>query len=143
LSRINTIHIYDATKEQKDRIQQQLIKFNDTKIPYNPQQPFLQINRCVKDGDEVVGGILAEMFWGVLTIDILWVKEDFRNRGYASALVTDVETIAKENNCKIAHLDTFDFQARGFYEKLEYTVFGVLEDCPEGHSRHYMSKKLV
>ncbi len=85
---------------------------------------------------------MAEIFWGILSIEILWVKEDCRNRGYASALVKDVETIAKEKNCKISHLDTFDFQARGFYEKLGYTVFGVLEDCPEGHSRYYMSKKL-
>jgi len=44
--------------------------------------------------------------------------------------------------CRISHLDTFDFQAKGFYEKLGYTVFGVLEDCPEGHNRYYMSKKL-
>lgn len=119
------------------------IKFNDTKISYNPQQPYLQINRCIKDGDEIVGGILAEMFWGILSIDILWVKEDYRNRGYASALVTDVETIAKENNCTLSRLETADFQARGFYEKLGYTVFGVLEDCPEGHSWYYMLKKLV
>lgn len=86
---------------------------------------------------------MAEIYWSILSIDILWVKEDYRNRGYASALVADVETIAKEKNCKIAHLDTFDFQARGFFEKLGYTVFGVLEDCPEDHSRYYMSKKLT
>lgn len=139
---MNPIKIDNATKEQRDHIRQQLIKFNETKIPFNPQQPYLQINRCIKDGEEVVGGILAEMFWGVLSIEILWVKEDCRNRGYASALVADIETIAKENNCKIAHLDTFDFQAKGLYEKLGYTVFGVLKDCPEGHIRYYMSKSL-
>ena len=136
------IQIHDASTEEKNHIRHQLIKFNETKIPYHPEQPYLQINRCIKIGDEVVGGILAEIFWGILSIEILWVKEDCRNRGYASALVKDVETIAKEKNCKISHLDTFDFQARGFYEKLGYTVFGVLEDCPEGHSRYYMSKKL-
>ena len=137
------IQIYEATKEEKDLIFHRLIQFNDTKIPFNPEQPYLHINRCIKNGDEVVGGILAEIFWGILTIDILWVKEDYRNRGYASALVKDVENTAKEKNCKLSHLDTADFQARGFYEKLGYTVFGVLQDCPEGHSRYYMSKKLV
>lgn len=39
-------------------------------------------------------------------------------------------------------LDTFDFQACEFYEKHGYTAFGVLEDCPTGHCRFYMEKKL-
>lgn len=140
---MDAIQIFEATQEEADHIHHQLVKFNGTKIPYNPQQPHLQINRCIKDGDNVVGGILAEIFWGVLSIDILWVEESSRNKGYASALIKDVENIAKENNCKISLLDTFDFQARGFYEKLGYIVFGVLEDCPEGHKRYYMAKKLV
>jgi len=76
------------------------------------------------------------------TKDGLWVKDDYRHRGYASALIDDVERKASEMNCRMAHLDTFDFQAKELYEKLGYTVFGVLEDCPAGHSRYYMSKKL-
>jgi hypothetical protein len=38
------------------------------------------------------------------------------------------------------HLDTFDFQAKDFYVKHGYEVFGVLEDCPEGHVRYFMKK---
>jgi len=37
----------------------------------------------------------------------------------------------------------FSFQARGFYEKVGYTVFGRLDDCPPGHSRFYMQKPLT
>jgi hypothetical protein len=40
-------------------------------------------------------------------------------------------------------LDTFSFQARGFYEKLGYCVFGTLDDYPPGHSRFYLTKRLA
>ena len=98
----------------------------------------------MKKDNEVVGGILANMYWGILYIDILWVDEKYRNKGYASALLSDIERMAKEKNCTIAHLSTYDFQAKGFYEKLGYSVFGILEDCPlESNSLYYMSKKFL
>lgn len=137
------IQIYDVVKEEKDYITHQLIYYNSTKVSFKKEPPFLQINRCVKDGNEVVGGILSELCWNVLYVDILWVKEEYRNKGYGAALLTDVENTAKEMNCKLSNLYTYDFQAKDFYEKLGYTVFGILEDCPEGHNRYYMSKRFI
>lgn len=40
------------------------------------------------------------------------------------------------------YLDTLDFQARPFYEREGYVVFGVQEDYPPGHQRFYMRKEL-
>jgi ribosomal protein S18 acetylase RimI-like enzyme len=102
----------------------------------------LYFSNCLKKDNGGVGGLLANMYWRVLYIDILWVEEKYRNRGYASALLSDIERMAKEKEGTISHLATHDFQAKGFYEKLGYTVFGILEDSPEGHSHYYMSKKL-
>lgn len=138
------IQIYDATQEEQDYIDNHLVKFNNEKVPFNQTPPFVSINRCIKEGNEVMGGILAQVYcWNILYIDVLWVKDEYRNRGYASMLVGDVENKAKEMNCRICHLDTFDFQAKDLYEKLGYTVFGILEECPEGHNRYYMSKRLI
>jgi hypothetical protein len=39
-------------------------------------------------------------------------------------------------------LDTFSFQAREFHERLGYTVFGTITDCPPGHSRFFLKKAL-
>ena len=139
---METIKIYDAMKEEIDLITHQLIYYNSTKVHFKKEPPFLHFNRCIRDGNEVIGGILAELYWNILYVDILWVKEGYRHKGYATALLTDVENAVKEMNCKISHLYTYDFQAKDFYEKLGYTVFGVLEDCPEGHNRYFMSKKL-
>lgn len=139
---MNGLQIYDASEEEIDHITEQLIFYNHTKVHFEKQPPYLHINRCIKDGNEIIGGILSELYWNVLNVDILWVKDEYRNKGYATALLTDVENIAKEMNCNISHLYTYDFQAKDFYIKLGYTVFGVLGDCPQGHNRYFMSKKL-
>ncbi len=57
-------------------------------------------------------------------------------------MLNEAETIAKDMGSKLVHLDTFDFQAKDFYLKQGYNVFGKLEDCPESHVRYFMSKIL-
>lgn len=141
--KMDKIQIQDAVKEEIDHIVNQLIYYNSTKVHFKKEPPFLHINRCIREGNEVIGGILSEVYWNILNIDILWVKKEYRNKGYATALLTDLENAAKEMNCKISRLFTYDFQAKDLYEKRGYTVFGILEDCPEGHNCYYMSKKLV
>ena len=140
---IPAIQIIDASKDDQDVIETQLVRYNNSAVPFKQDTPFVPVNRCIKQGDEVVGGIMALVYcWKVLAIDILWVKDTHRNKGYATVLMDDVENIAREMGCKLAHLDTFDFQAKELYEKRGYSVFGTLEDCPEGHNRYYMAKKL-
>ena len=63
--------------------------------------------------------------------------------GLGSKLLAEVERTAVEAGCTLIHLDTFDFQAKDFYLRHGYEVFGVLEDCPEGHCRYYLKKKLA
>ena len=48
----------------------------------------------------------------------------------------------RARGCVGARLDTYSFQARGFYERLGYTVTGAIEDCPPGHTRWSMAKRL-
>ena len=52
------------------------------------------------------------------------------------------EEVARERGCAGIWLDTFSFQARGFYEKLGYTVFGRIDDYPPGQSRFWLRKHL-
>jgi hypothetical protein len=40
-------------------------------------------------------------------------------------------------------LDSYDFQAPGFYQKLGYEVFAVLEDHPRHHRNYYLRKRLA
>jgi hypothetical protein len=40
-------------------------------------------------------------------------------------------------------VDTYSFEAKPFYEKLGYEVYGVLEDYPEEHCKYFLKKRLA
>ncbi len=53
------------------------------------------------------------------------------------------EEEALRRGCCSAWLDTFEFQARGFYERLGYSCFATLPEYPKGHSRYFLQKQLT
>ncbi|QDU62201.1 Acetyltransferase (GNAT) family protein [Planctomycetes bacterium Pan216] len=109
-------------------------------------RPYDQQHVAVLARDErqrLVGGLFAEIYWGWLHVDALWVEERLRHLGIGRALLREAEDQARRHDCRHAFLDTFSFQALGFYRKAGYEVFGSLDDFPEGHQRHFMRKRLV
>jgi ribosomal protein S18 acetylase RimI-like enzyme len=76
-------------------------------------------------------------------VNSLWVGEPYRHRGFGSQMLRTAEEEALRLGCHSAHLDTFGFQARPFYERNGYRVFGELPDYPEGYTRYYMVKRLI
>ena len=91
---------------------------------------------------EIVGGVLCEMYWGWLYVDLLWVQEELRGQGFGHQLLTQAEEEGRQRGATNVYLDTFSFQAPAFYEKLGYEVFGELPDYPPGQSRYFMTKQL-
>ena len=71
------------------------------------------------------------------------MDEQARRQQLGRRLVTAMEAEATRRGCHSAYLDTFSYQARPFYEKLGYEVFGTLENYPPGHQRFYMRRCLV
>lgn len=92
---------------------------------------------------KVVGGAMGSVFGGWLYIPLMWVEESLRNRGYGTKLLEMMEKEVVKLGCRHAHVDTYSFEARPFYEKNGYTVFASLENYPEGHSKHFLKKKLL
>ncbi len=136
--------IRPCDEEDFPLIYQGLREFNVSKIPITQAEPFIDMSRKVVDETgTLIAGCIAEMyFWKIVSVEILWVDEAHRGRGLGRDLLLAVENAAREAGCTLIHLDTFDFQARDFYLKLGYEVFGTLKDCPEGHCRYYLRKKL-
>jgi GNAT superfamily N-acetyltransferase len=91
----------------------------------------------------VIGGLVGDTVWGWLQVKEFWVADGHRGCGYGTKLLGVAEREAVRRGCHHALLDTFDFQAREFYEKLGYAVFGSLADFPRTHTRFFMSKTLV
>jgi GNAT superfamily N-acetyltransferase len=88
------------------------------------------------------GGLIAFRLYRWLFVKEFWLPEDLRGGGLGAALMARAESEAAAMGCVGVWLDTFSFQARPFYERLGYRVFGTIEDFPPGHARHYLSKRL-
>lgn len=141
---MNNYVIEKSTREECEIVDNGIVEYNLAKVPFTQEQPFTSINRVIKDSNgNVLAGMNSLLYcWNCLYIDVLWVKDEVRRNGYGSILLKEVEKIAKEKGCKLIHLDTFDFQAKDFYLKHGYEVFGILDDCPSGHKRYYMKKSI-
>ena len=94
------------------------------------------------DRDEVLGGLLGQV-WGLwLHVNFLWVAEPARGAGNATRLMRAAEDYAIERDCVGAYLNTYSFQAAGFYRKLGYRIVGTIEGFPPGHEYHLLRKAL-
>ena len=114
--------------------------YNEARWPLHP--PWRPFAIFLRDEGRIVAGLAGETYCGWLFVRYLWVSEGLRGRGVGRDLMVRAEVLARERGCHSAHLDTFSFQARGFYEKLGYKEFGRL-DYPPGHHKHFMRKRLT
>src|SRR5271154_6113726 len=86
-------------------------------------------------------GLAGETYAGWLFIRYLWVADPLRGKGIGRELMGAAEGRAVERGCHSAWVDTFTFQAPGFYRKLGYAPFGEL-DYPPDFKRIFLRKQL-
>ena len=138
-----TLEIIKGTPEDRDYLDDKIVEFNFKQVPFTQEEQFINLDYVIKDHDRVIGGITSVLYcWKCLYINILWLDNNYRNLGHGSRLLTQVENQAKKLGATLLHLDTFDFQAKDFYLKQGYEVFGVLDDCPPNHKRFFLKKIL-
>ena len=93
--------------------------------------------------NKMIAAIKSVLYcWGCLYIDILFVDQDHRKKGYGTILLNKVKNEAMKHGCYLMHLDTFDFQAKDFYLKQGFEIFGILPNCPKNHTRYYLKKEI-
>jgi len=92
---------------------------------------------------EIVGGVLGEIFWDWLHVDLMWIQDGLRGRGFGHRLLLAIEDEARQQGAQNAFLDTFSFQNPEFYQQHGYRVFGQLSGFPAGHQRIFLTKRLA
>jgi GNAT superfamily N-acetyltransferase len=92
---------------------------------------------------DVLGGVLGQLWGGWLQVTHLWVAEAARSAGCGTRLMKDAESYARSRGAIGATVETHSFQARPFYERLGYEVFGKLDGYPPGHVKFYLRKALA
>lgn len=135
------LHIADApTPEDREAVLAPLRAYNEAMAGPARSEP---VAILLRDADgQTIGGLWGRTGYDWLFVEYLAVPEALRGQRLGSALIAEAERIARARGCCGLWLDTFAFQARGFYEKLGFTVFGTLEDHPRGSRRFFLSKRL-
>jgi GNAT superfamily N-acetyltransferase len=138
------MNLTESTSDERELIDSKLVEFNKANVPFQQKDAWIGLSFVLKDdAGNVFAGVNATLYcWKVMYVDILYVDDEHRGKGYGRLLMDKAETKAKSLGGYMSHLDTFDWQAKDFYEHQGYVAFGVLENCPPGHNRYYMKKDL-
>ena len=117
-----------------------LVEYNASQA--GPSQGRPVVVTLTDNAGEVIGGLWGHTGYEWLFTQLLLVPDALRGRGVGSEIMRLAEQEAVQRGCHSAWLDTFEFQARGFYERIGYECFGELSDYPKGKARFFMKKAL-
>ncbi|ABV87594.1 GNAT family N-acetyltransferase [Shewanella pealeana] len=115
-------------------------KYISDDVVFEPDTKFAAFAK--DENGKVVGGIRAVAFWNYCILELLWLSDETRGQGVGSKLMDAAENFAKEKGFGYMRTETLSFQAKPFYEKRGYKVFGELPDYPKGHVTYCLVKEL-
>ena len=126
--------------EERLTVYQKLLAYNLAHLEHKaPQDLGIFLEDARKN---MIGALLGVTHGNWLKVDYLWVETAFRGKKLGSQLLKRAETTAVLRGCKQVFLDTFDFQAPHFYEKMGYKQAFVLNEYPLTGKRYYYTKML-
>lgn len=92
------------------------------------------------DLGQIQGGVDGHVMWSRLFVKTLWIPETLRHQGLGTRLMHAAEAEAKQRGCRSIWLTALGDRALHFYTRLDYTIFGVLEDYVKGQSLYSLQK---
>ncbi len=134
-----TVEVHPAEQDIRF-LKNQLIGFNIAQTGINGAE-LLAIFLRNEDG-LIIAGLYGWTWGGCCEVQYLWVHQDVREQGYGKRLLLAAECEAAARGCHQVILDTYSFQAPGFYQKLGYQIVGVLNNCPCHYKKYSLQKSL-
>lgn len=125
---------------EREAILRILVAHNDAAVGPTERQQVAIVVR--DDAGSITGGLWGKIGYRWLFVEFLAVSPELKGRGIGRDLMLQAEALARDAGCIGIWLDTFSFQARGFYEKLGFGHFGTIDDFPPGHARFFLSKRI-
>ena len=142
-------YVFDQTVSElrEDYLTNQLVAFNlahSTALPIEQHDPLPLHLYILDQAGTILGGLVGRThtipMW--FEISVIRIEERLRHQGLGRHLMEQAEHVAYQRGCHYARLATGNFQAPAFYQKLGYTLYGTLENCPPGETVFYFWKKL-
>jgi ribosomal protein S18 acetylase RimI-like enzyme len=90
----------------------------------------------------VLGGLRARQWGAAVEVQQLWVEPSLRRRGIGRRLMQLLEDEVRRRGATLIFLDTFSFQAPGFYTRCGFCAAVRLDGFPDGIAKYVMVKRL-
>lgn len=137
-------------KKLKNEIDIKLTKFNREKCEWlkiksdtvADEYKEKESNFLAYDDNKLIGGAIGFIKYDWYFLDMLYIDEEYRKRKIGTSLINELENFARKEKLTGIRTDTWDFQAKEFYEKMGFKLFGELKDCPLGTINYFFEKKL-
>ena len=130
----------NPTVEDVRFLEDRLYEYNATQTGVDDGQ-WLAI--FLRDAQQTIQAGLKGWTWcGSCYIQTVWVHQALRGQGVGRQLLHAAEQEARRRGCDHMVLGSFSFQAPGFYQKLGYEVFAVLDEHPRHHRYYSFHKRL-
>ncbi len=96
----------------------------------------------VRHAGRVVAGISGWTWGDCCELQSLWVHPNLRGDGLATRLIAAAEAEAVARGCSQTVHFTYEFQARGLYERNGYELVSRVKDFPSGTDVLWYRKRL-
>ena len=106
------------------------------------QEPIIRTAFIAKENGVFVGCVCPSILWGTLHIRFMFIEAPYRHRGVGTMLMKKALEFGEAHNCSTAFVDTFSFQALGFYQKLGFELEFTRKGFAHGAVQHYLRKDL-
>ena len=142
MSSMEIVFAPELAADDRQAVRDSLIAYNDGAI--GEGGPHGEIGLLIKDDTgKTLGGLTATYYYNWMFVELVYVPDHLRGQGIGKRLMAGAERFAGDKGLGGIWLDTFSFQARPFYERLGYEVFGIMNDYPIGSQRFFMQKRLA
>lgn len=93
--------------------------------------------------DEIIGGVVGVVeptSW--VKLEAIFIAEKYRHLDLGIRLIEQLSKAASKKSCIGLMAEVLDCQNLQFFEKVGFTTFGKLDNCPPQHCVYYMKKVL-
>ena len=118
-----------------------LREFNYERVGRYPEGQGVYLNAKDERGN-LLGGFRGEIYFHWLFINVLFVEESQRRKGLGTRLLAEGEAGAIAKGALHARLETFEWQAPGFYLKHGYRELARMPGYYQRYSLSLMVKEL-
>jgi ribosomal protein S18 acetylase RimI-like enzyme len=135
-----TVHDGDIPADDAAIVDAGIGRYNDDHAPLHEVRP---LGCMARIAGRVVGGAVGRTWGRLAELQQIWVDDSCRGAGVGRQLLEAFEAAAAARGAREVYLDTFTFQAPGFYEALGYRCALRLDGFAPGISKLTMVKGLA